>query len=150
MWVGRVSGVCLILASLCLCAAAVAATGQPLTKARYDAKATAICSKARRSLDAVPQPSPGDDKSLATNLTAGAKIESAEVAALKKLRPPVTLATVVRQGLAAKAKQIAIIRSAAHKASSGTLSFQQIMSTLIAMPQDGATRRKAGAAVCQY
>jgi hypothetical protein len=146
----RVSSVGVVIAVLlCLSAVALASAALPLTKAQYDSRATAICKHAKKSLNAVP--SGGQSAAAEVNfLRAGTKIESVEVRSLKTLRPPVRLRALVRNGLGAKAKQVATMKSLAREAASGSLTLQQVFQGLLAMPQDTATWRKVGAPICQF
>lgn len=139
----------LVATSLLVSAVAGASSGHPLTAAKYRAEATAICAKAERSLNAAPEPAPGDTSGFAKSMKTGSQIESAEVTALKKLQPPTRLRPLVTRGLHLKTEQIALMRSLAVEAASGKISLPQAMAKIIAL-DDAAVWRKVGAPVCQY
>jgi hypothetical protein len=129
--------------------AAAASAAHPLSVSAYRVKASGICTVAKRAESAVPQPKSGETAVAVKGWKALVKIEETEIVSLKRLVPPSKLAPLVRTGLADKAKQVTVYKSALAKVQAG-MPLLQAASLMTAAPDDSRVWAKVGVAVCQY
>jgi hypothetical protein len=129
--------------------AANAPAAHRLTAAVYRAHARTICTMAERAVAALPPPKHGETAVMVKDWSAAVKIEEIEIAALKRLTPPATLAPLVRRGLAAKAAQVAVFKHALAAVRTGTPPLQAAF-LLAKAPDDSLIWAKVGVAVCRY
>jgi hypothetical protein len=143
-----------VAVGLLLSPVALTATGPRLTAPQYRATASNICREAKRRLDAVPNPVRGgnanDLSALAPYLRAGIRIEGAEIGQLEKLKPPLSLASLVTRGLVGKRNQVVVFSELLAKANAGKMTFTEALAALSQLPDGSAIWPKVGVAVCEY
>ena len=129
--------------------AATASAAHPLTASAYRGKARSLCTVAKHAAAALPTPKYGETAVVIKGWQSMITIEETEIAALKRLTPPATLAPLVREGLADKEKQVTVFKRALAKMQAGTPPLQAAF-LIAAAPDDLRVWTKIGVAACEY
>jgi hypothetical protein len=157
-WIGASDMICrrlsspyiLLAALLAACfLAEVAIASPPLTAAVYRTKARRICTAAKHAATVLPQPRGGDTTGAIKYWNAEITIEETEIAALERLTPPASLASLVRRGLADKHIQVTLTKRAVAKVKSGTPLIQAAL-LIATAPNDSHVWANVGLSVCVY
>lgn len=77
------------------------------------------------------------------------KIIETEVASLKRLTPPTSLASLVRKGLGVKEAQVAVFKRAVTAVQAGMPPLQAGLTIVATAPDDSRIWAKVGVSVCQ-
>lgn len=126
---------------------AAASAGQPLTASAYRAKARPICLTADRASRALP--TKGLNRVGAIRAyEALANIGASEIAGLKRLTPPSSIAPLVNVALADKARVLVAVRRAVAKLEAGASTLQAAL-IIAAAPSDSRIWAQIGLSVCK-